>query len=146
MLSKNTHIVTALKPWIPLILLLAALISSVSIYAFRTEQYKDWKATPGIVLENRQYISRVSGRSHRIYYSYTIDGKTYTGSDSYHGFNSDFEEGDSTEVWYNPDDPSESSFHKPAPLIDPYVPLFLALPLALLSYFKGRSNGMSPSS
>lgn len=145
MTSKITRAAAALRPWIPLLLLFAALISSVCISFFKTEQYKDWKPTSGIVLENRQYISRLSGRSHRIYYSYHIDGKTYTGSNSYYGFSHEVAEGDVTDVWYNPDNPSESSFHQPGPLIEPYVPFFLVFPLVLFFSVRRKSIGAPPA-
>ncbi len=115
---------------VPIAILAAACIASIGIYFARTEQYKDWVSTPGIILDIETYRSKRSS-SHRIYYSYSVDDMAYTGDSLYSGTHTDFSEGDETDVWYNPQNPSESSFHKPGPGLDPYAPFFIGIPLAL---------------
>ncbi len=123
----------------PIIAILIAFISSGLIYLARTEQYKNWVSAPGVVLEIEiVYGGRRSRTSHRIYYAYSIDGTDYTGNNLYSGRSSDFSEGDSTEIWYNPDNPSESSFHKPGPGLDPYGPFFLAVPVIISFLLSNR--------
>lgn len=117
---------------LPIAILLIACIASVGIYFARTEQYKDWVSTPGVIVDIENYRgSRKRNDSHRIYFSYRVDGVDYTGDTLYSGTSTDFSPGGSTDVWYNPENPSESSFHKPGPGLDPYGPFFIGIPLAL---------------
>nr|WP_317413277.1 DUF3592 domain-containing protein [uncultured Solibaculum sp.] len=115
---------------IPIVILIAACIASLGIYFARTQQYKDWVSASGVVLDIENY-HRKSSSSHRIYYSYSVDGTVYTGDSLYSGTHTDFKAGDETDVWYNPQNPAESSFHKPGPGLDPYAPFFIGVPLAL---------------
>ena len=116
---------------LPVAILLIACIASVGIYFARTEQYKDWVSTPGVIVDIEYYYRTKSNRSHRIYFSYCVDSMDYTGETLYSGTSTEFAPGDSTDVWYNPNNPSESSFHKPGPGLDPYGPFFIGIPLAL---------------
>ena len=131
----------------PIIVFSLAIICSVSLYFIRTEQYKDWQTTPGIVLDIKHYRGSggggkfhiSSGPSHRIIYSYAINGNDYTGeSIPYSGYDSDYLIGQSTLIWYDPDNPVDSSFHKPGPGIDPYAPFFLAVPISLMFLIKPK--------
>ena len=130
--------------WCPIIIMSLAIICSVSLYFIRTQQYKDWETAPGIVLEIKPYRGSnggkfhiSSGPSHRIIYSYAIGGNDYMGeSIPYSGYDSDFWEGQATWIWYDPDNPGNSSFHKPGPGLDPYAPFFLAVPFSIMSFIK----------
>ncbi len=120
------------KLWIPLLMLLLACITSAALYWIRTEQYQNWVPTDGIILNIEQYHNsgkHGSGSSHRISYSYTVNGKDYSGSNLYSGRDSGFQIGDSVQVWYDPEQVSDSSFHKPGPGLDPYVPFIMGVPL-----------------
>lgn len=117
-------------------MLLLACICSAAIYFIRTEQYKNWMPTEGVVVEIEEYYSTGgrhhigSGYSHRIFYSYILDGQSYSGSNLYSGRDEgNFLKGQSVQIWYNPQKVSESSFHKPGPGLDPYVPFIMGVPL-----------------
>ena len=94
---------------------------------FRTEEYKDWTAVPGVVFK-REWVRNFRVR---IYYTYTVDGERYTGSELYHRSNGTAEAGDETLIWYDPENPAHSSYHKPGPGLDPYGVYFLMAPLAV---------------
>lgn len=82
----------------PVVVLLLLVASSILIFQIRTEEYKDWTAVPGVVFK-REWVRdfRV-----RIYYTYTVDGESYTGSEVYHRSNETAEAGDETLIWYDP--------------------------------------------
>lgn len=116
----------------PVIILLIAGLCSVAIYFLRTEQYKDWVSTDGVVVQIERFSGgRRSSSSHRIHFSYTVNGEEYVGSSLYGGYDTDVYEGYACEVWYDPDEPQMSSFNKPTPGLDPYGPFFLAIPMAI---------------
>lgn len=140
-MSKNNNLLKRLAA--PLIILIIAGICSVGIYFFRTEQYKDWVPTDGVVVQIERFTGgRRSSSSHRIYFSYTVNGVDYVGSSLYSGYDTDVREGDVSEVWYDPDDPQMSSYNKPTPGLDPYGPFFLGIPLALSVAFRRRRRIM----
>ena len=58
-------------------------------------------------------------------------GESYTGSELYHRSNGTAEAGDETLIWYDPENPAHSSYHKPGPGLDPYGVYFLMAPLAV---------------
>lgn len=76
----------------PVVVLLLLVASSILIFQIRTEEYKDWTAVPGVVFK-REWVRdfRV-----RIYYTYTVDGESYTRSEVYHRSNGTAEAGDET--------------------------------------------------
>lgn len=120
-LYKNKYV-------LPVLILLVALLSSILIYVLRSEQYKDWTSAPGVILK----IQDVRNFNVRIYYAYTVDGKSYNGDDLFgRSSESKNEEGQKVTVWYDPDHPSSSSFFKPHPGLDPYGPFFLGIPLSI---------------
>ena len=61
----------------------------------------------------------------------TVDGESYTRSEVYHRSNGTAEAGDETLIWYDPENPAHSSYHKPGPGLDPYGVYFLMAPLAV---------------
>lgn len=130
----------ALRDWTPLLILFIAILLSSAIYYARTEQYKSWQSTPGVVTEIKQFSSHGGGRAnlfsrtHRIYFAYTVAGKSYTGESQYSGYESESTVGDAATVWYDPDCPSRSSFNKPTPGLDPVAPFILAVPLMIASW------------
>lgn len=93
----------------PVVVLLLLVASSILIFQIRTEEYKDWTAVPGVVFK-REWVRdfRV-----RIYDTYTVDGESYTRSEVYHRSNGTAEAGDETLIWYDPENPAHSSYHKP---------------------------------
>lgn len=113
---------------VPVLILLAAFITAQFIFIIRTEQFKDWISTPAVVLQEEDLIDFKI----RIYYSYTVNGKSYSGSDIYEKSNRNHAEiGSEITIWYAPDDASKSSFYKPNPSFDSYAPYFLAVPLSI---------------
>ena len=111
----------------PVVVLLLLVASSILIFQIRTEEYKDWTAVPGVVFK-REWVRNFRVR---IYYTYTVDGESYTGSELYHRSNGTAEAGDETLIWYDPENPAHSSYHKPGPGLDPYGVYFLMAPLAV---------------
>lgn len=111
----------------PVVVLLLLIASSILIFQIRTEEYKDWTAVPGVVFK-REWVRNFRVR---IYYTYTVDGERYTGSELYHRSNGTAEAGDETLIWYDPENPAHSSYHKPGPGLDPYGVYFLMAPLAV---------------
>lgn len=108
------------------LILLVTFISSQLIKAARTEQYKDWAPAPGSFLKQE----RLKDFRTRVYYAYTVNGKDYRGSKIYHSSTSSWPDaGAAVAVWYDPEAPARSSYHKPGPGLDPYAPYFLALPI-----------------
>jgi hypothetical protein len=123
-------------------------LTSAAIYFYRTKQYQNWRPADGVILEIQNYYnsrSRGSNHSHRIYYSYMVEERIYSGSSLYSGKDEgNFQTGESVEVWYNPEQESESSFHKPSPGLDPYAPFFLGIPLtAVVLRLAGPANKTS---
>lgn len=119
---------------VPIALLFAALISSVIIYDVRTEQYSTWiPAQEGTVVRTE----RLRRFNIRIYYTYTAADTVYDGSELFHNdpATENPSPGDSAEIWYDPDRPSLSSYGKPSPRLDPFGPMFMALPLSVGVYF-----------
>ena len=108
-----------------MVVLLLLVASSILIFQIRTEEYKDWTAVPGVVFK-REWVRdfRV-----RIYDTYTVDGESYTRSEVYHRSNGTAEAGDETLIWYDPENPAHSSYHKPGP--GPYGVYFRMTPLAV---------------
>ncbi len=124
------------KPWIlSVLILLVAAIASVGIYFYRINQYQDYLPTPGVIVDIEQYSgSRHSSSGYRIFFEFEVNGTSYIGNTLYSGNHTDSQIGDTRDVWYDPDDPTQSSFHKPSPGLDPYGPFFIAIPLAISSY------------
>lgn len=117
------------------VLLVASLIS-VALYFIKTEQYRDWKSTDGVLVDTQQFYGKKSkvgdGRSYRLYYRYTVDGVTYEGNELFSGNITDSHYiGEPVTVWYNPENHSSSCYAKPGPGLWPYAPFFLGFPLLL---------------
>lgn len=117
------------------LVIILAVVLSVGIYFVRTAQYNDYVSAPGVItqIDIRQGSGKSSG-NHTIYFTYTVDETEYSGASSYSGSSTDRIEGETVEVWYDPDNPGESSFHKPVPGLDPIVPLFFCIPVAGVVY------------
>lgn len=120
---------------IPGVILLIAALLSVGTYFYRLQQYKDWLAAPGVVTDvTASRSSNHGSRSHRIYYTYVVNGISYAGSELFSGRNSSFEAGDPHKIWFDPENPDVSSFNKPKPGLDPIAPLMIGVFLAIASY------------
>ena len=133
-----------------LILAVAGLLA-MGIHFLRTYQYQDWRPTDGVVTDVQFHRSHNSRRksydyTYRIYYDYTVDGVTRSGVNTYSGRESDTEAepGKQVTVWYDPDAPEQSSYHKPGTGIDFLIPFFLALiPIRMTLKQKGRKRSGS---
>lgn len=125
-------------------LLVLAIIISVSLYFIKTEEYKDWQPVAGVLTDMRQfYKSRGvgSGRSYRLYYTYEVNGIIYEGQDLFSGNIPDSHYiGESVEVWYNPDVPSESLYAKPDAGLWSYIPLIFSVPISLFILSGGSAR------
>ena len=137
---------------VKIILILAvAGVLAFGIHIQRTNQYKDWLPADGVVTDVQFLRSHNSRRrsydyTYQIYYDYTVDGVGYSGVNTYSGKESDTDAaaGKQVTVWYNPDAPEYSSYHKPGTGIDFLIPFFLALiPIRMILKQKGRKRSGS---
>ena len=127
------------------VLLLLAIIISVGLYFIKTEEYKDWQPIAGILIDTKQFYKTRGGRSYRLYYKYEVNGTTYEGQELFSGNIPDSHYvGESVEVWYDPDMPSNSLYAKPGPGLWPYVPFIFSVPISLFilsgGYTRKRHN------
>ena len=127
---------------LPLLVLLVAAVISAVLYFVRIEIHKDWQTTIGTItnveIKHRRKFGKVGGGGWHIHYYwiYTVDGVEYSGYD-YFGYRKNSNNksiGDQKEIWYNPDNHSESSFYKPGPDLYPYAPFIFAIPIMLAVY------------
>lgn len=119
------------KRIIPVIaVIIIAAIASGIIYKINCEEYKDWESTPGVVVE----IKLLRKLNDRIYYTYTVDGNVYSGSEVVHrnSHSSAKNAGDEVAIWYDPDNPSSSLYLKPNPTFEATAPIFLTVPICLI--------------
>ncbi len=126
-----------------IIILAVASVLSTVLYFAKTEQYKDWQSTDGVLTDTQQFYHK--GRSYRLYYRYTVDGITYEGNELFSGNIPDSHYiGEPITVWYNPENHSSSFYAKPGPGLWPYAPFFLGFPI-LLSALGVRRKRISVS-
>ena len=135
---------------VKIILILAvAGILAVGVRILRTRQYQDWLPAEGVVTDvqfHRSYRKKSSRYTYQIYYEYTVDGVTYSGVNAYSGRESDTDAaaGKQVTVWYDPDAPDKSSYHKPGTGIDFLIPIFIAfIPIRVILKQKGRKRSGS---
>ncbi len=134
--------------------IILALISSFVINIVRGNYYDTFRCTEGKVtdiefLNNypEKYAkirTRLHGNrervTHRIYYSFTVNGKLYGSSANYYkeDYPSEYRVGDTIEIWYAPDYPDKSFTYKPSPGLEAIVPFFLAAPVIVCIATVGR--------
>ncbi len=119
----------------PLVVLVIAAIISVILYFTIIEIYKDWQTATGTIT-NIEITSRRKHPGKRIHYywEYCVDGVEYSGYDVFAYSGQSYHEGDEKEIWYDPDNHSESQFFKPSPNLAVYIPFFFATPIMLAAY------------
>ena len=141
-----------MRKTIKIILVLAvAGLLALGIHFLRTYQYQDWLPADGVVTDVQFHRSHNSRRksydyTYQIYYDYTVGGVTHAGVNTYSGKASDTDAapGKQVTVWYDPDAPEQSSYHKPGTGIDFLIPFFLALvPIRMILKQKGRKRSGS---
>ncbi|MBQ8238415.1 MAG: DUF3592 domain-containing protein [Oscillospiraceae bacterium] len=116
-----------------IIIVVITILATFAVHQVLTEKYADWVSTDGEITDVRFYHSKRRKRadvySYEIYYTYNVDGKTYAGVDGYMGKESDTDAaaGQAVTVWYDPDDPSSSSFHKPSSGLWPFATFLIGL-------------------
>ena len=135
------------------IILILAIAGALAfgIHILRTNQYKDWLPADGVVTDVQFHRSHNSRRrsydyTYQIYYEYAVDGAGYSGVNTYSGKESDTDAsaGKQVTVWYNPDAPEQSSYHKPGTGIDFLIPFFIALiPIRMILKQKGQKRSGS---
>ena len=115
---------------IPIIIMIIAAIVSAVIHTAKTQQYSTWQPTEGIFLEAKKLRM---GHNYKYTFSYTVGGQSYTGSNTYGRSSKETRPntGDVITVWYDPQNPSSSSYHKPNADLDSAVPFFFAIPLSI---------------
>ena len=135
---------------VKIILILAvAGILAVGVHVLRTRHYQDWLPAEGVITDvqfHRSYRKKSRRDTYQIYYEYTVDGVTYTGVNAYSGRESDTDAaaGKQVTVWYDPDAPDKSSYHKPGTGIDFLIPIFIAfIPIRVILKQKGRKRSGS---
>ena len=131
-----------------LILAVAGMLA-FGVHILRTRQYQDWLPAEGVITDvqfHRSYRKKSRRDTYQIYYEYTVDGVTYTGVNAYSGRDSDTDAaaGKQVTVWYDPDAPDKSSYHKPGTGIDFLIPIFIAfIPIRVILKQKGRKRSGS---
>ena len=135
---------------VKIILILAiAAVLAFGVHILRTNQYKDWLSAEGVVTDvqfHRSYRKKSSRYTYEIFYEYTVDGVTYSGVNAYSGRESDTDAaaGKQVTVWYDPNAPEKSSYHKPGTGIDFLIPIFIAfIPIRVILKQKGRKRSGS---
>lgn len=125
------------KRWLPLLILLLSLLCSMALYVEKEAEFSKWLSTSGqvesVVFHKRKKASK---SSYTISYSYEVENVLYHGANTYNGRSSDFSAGAVTEIWYDPADPQNSSFHRPNTLSHNLTPLALGAVAAVLIYRK----------
>ena len=132
-----------------IIILVIAGVLALGIHFLRTAQYQDWLPTEGVVTDVQFHRSHRSRRksydyTYQIYYDYTVQGVSHSGVNTYSGrvSDSDAAPGKQVTVWYDPDAPEHSSYHKPGTGLDFLYPFFIALiPIRMILKQKGRKRG-----
>ena len=139
-----------MKKSVKIILILAiAAVLAFGVHILRTRQYADWLPAEGVVTDvqfHRSYRKKSSRYTYEIYYEYAVDGVTYSGVNAYSGRESDTDAaaGKQVTVWYDPDAPDKSSYHKPGTGIDFLIPIFIAfIPIRVILKQKGRKRSGS---
>lgn len=118
----------------PLVVLFFATVASLIFYFVRSEMYSDWETTTGMITSVEIKGVKLN-KTIMYYYSYCIDGKEYSGRDSFSSSKPNlYNEGQQTEIWYNLDNPAESRFAKPGPQLYVYIPFVFAMPIMLVVY------------
>ena len=135
---------------VKIILILAiAGVLALGIHILRTRQYENWLPAEGVITDvqfNRSYRKKSSRYSYQIYYEYTVAGAAYTGTNTYSGKKSDTDAaaGKQVTVWYDPDAPDKSSYHKSGTGIDFLIPIIIAfIPIRVILKQKGRKRSGS---
>ena len=122
-----------MKKIMKIVLILAvAGVLALGIHFLRTKQYSDWVSTGGVVTDvqfHRSHRARRKSYTYQIFYEYTVGDAVYSGVNTYSGRESDTDAapGKLVTVWYDPDAPEESSYHKPGTGLDFLIPFFIAL-------------------
>ncbi len=122
---------------VPLCVFVLAIIIGAVWYCSHYNQYRNYQQTIGVVTDYKVTygaISKVgSSRYYHFYYSYSVSGKAYSGYEKFTGSSGKTGVGSEIPVWYNPDNPSESTLNTNGSL-NFIVPIFLAVPLMLGTY------------
>jgi len=122
---------------IPLLIIIAAAICSVIISTTKNNDYSKWLEAQATVIRWEE----LKHHNTRVYFNYTVDGQAYSGSELFHDSpENPYPAGSQKTVWYDPDDPTRVSFHKPNASLDSLAPFFIAVPLALAYFFSARVN------
>lgn len=114
-----------------IIIVVITILATFAVHQVLTEKYADWVSTDGEITDVKFYHTKrkkhIDDYSYEIYYTYRVNGQTYSGVGFYMGKESDTDAaaGQAATVWYNPDDHSESSFHKPSSGLWLLVPVLI---------------------
>ena len=118
-----------------LIILAIAGLISLAFQIGLTRKYADWLPTDGVITDIQFHHSsagrRNSSSTYEIYYDYTVDAATYSGVNSYSGRETARFVGEQVQIWYDPDNHQDASFHPPGPGLYPMVSFIFAFPLIM---------------
>ncbi len=123
---------------VPVCVLVIAIVIGAVWYYLDYNKYSDYQQTTGIVTDYKVTHgarSKAGGikEYHHFYYSYSVSDKDYSGYEKFTGSSNETGIGSEVPVWYNPDNPSESTLNTNGSL-NFIVPIFLAIPLMLGTY------------
>ena len=127
------------KRIIPIIaVIIIAAIASGIIYKLNADKYSSWDSVPGEVQE----IEQLRKLKDRIYYTYTVNGKVYSGSEVVHrsSHSNAGKAGDEITVWYDTKEPASSCYLKPNPTFQATAPIFLTVPICLIIVLSGNTK------
>lgn len=120
---------------LPIVILIVAVLIAIGKYYYKSEQYNNLTTAPAVVTEVEVFqFHRNSNTTHRIYYTFTVNNISYTGSESFSGRTDTYKAGDAHEIWFDPDDPHISYFNKPSAEHGKLSPLIFGFILAFASY------------
>lgn len=121
-----------------LIVIAAAVASSVLLTAVKDREYSDWVPTEAVVTDwkTTDNVKRI------IYFKYDVNGAEYTGQDVFGGNLPQESIGDIVTVWYDPEEPSRvmRSDVRPDAGLWTYAPFFLAVPFSLFVLTDGNKR------
>ena len=125
------------KILVPICILLIFIVIGTVWYLLFENKYENYQPTDAVItnhwVTHDGHTKAGGGRLYHWEYTYSVDGKEYSGYDRYSGDSGESDIGATVTVWYNPDSPDESTMSTNASM-NFIAPLFLALPLMLGTY------------
>lgn len=119
-----------------LVTVLVVAASLTTIYTVRRVQRADWKTTTGTVTRRMEvYNFKI-----QVGYTYYVAGKKYDGKEIIARRKMKGHRGDTAEIWYDPDNPEDSTFLKPDPMFNAAPIVFPAAIIMLVLIIQYRKE------